>query len=315
MQSASNQTAKRPSSQYDNLFVSEQTESNCNPSTASTASSNLPAQNSSFNTMNTQNSLNLSWQSNNFSSTLSSSSSSHIDSNLDGNNFDSNHLNSNRSSDRSSKYSHQSQSSYENEDDTPPQLPPKSKNISVYCQLFSSYTAPKDKCYRYSVHTVQEIYRSQAAYQQVELSFNQQKQFHNNQLLNSFNQNGFNHHSFHQNGFNHSNSQNNRLTASSITTSSDDSMFSIDSFNSDSSKETNLLPLPPKKPFNHLTIPEKPEAYRYKIPAKFQHHHSNQLNDQNLNEIKTAKLKHFDTLDFGGDCRSDSPVSLQKSER
>lgn len=356
---SSSSTNNRPSSQYDNLSLSEYSEPNittasCHPASLSStfsscANSHLPisTHNSSLNTMATQNSLNLSWQSNNFSTT-SLSSSNHID------HFDTNHSNrsSNRSSDRSSNRSsirssirssnrssdrsvnqyskdNESQSSYENnqDDELPPPIPPK-KNISVYCQLFSSYTAPKDnalaKCYRYSVHTVQEIYRSQATYQQVELSFNQQKQFHNsnNQLTVPANElqpttrfNG------QQTTFSQPNS--NRLTAGSLTTSSDDSMFSIDSFNSDSSKEINCLPLPPKK-INPIAIPEKPEAYRFKKQTntaklsdasltKFQHHHSFPSNDANLNEIKTAKLKHFDTLDFT--CRSDSPTSLAKSER
>lgn len=327
-------SGSRPSSQYDNLSLSELGEQpSFSPPSASshlaqahscnamlTGQNNLNQNSLNHNSLN-QNSLNLSWQSNNFSSTLSSSSSSNcpMDGHLEPPHDRLEHSNgsSNRSSDRSMRYpsrasnqtdnpadhqtDNQSQSSYENEEDLPPPLPKKNKNISVYCQLFSSYTAPKDKCYRYSVHTVQEIYRSQATYQQVELSFNQQKEFHNlnNQLMSS---------GFQQNQ--HANRH--RLTASSITTSSDDSMFSIDSFNSDSSKETNLLPLPPKRSVNRLAIPEKPEAYRYKhqLPAKFQHH-SYQSNDPN--EIKTAKLKHFDSLDFA--CRPDSPLSLQKSER
>lgn len=333
----SNDINKRPSSQYDNLSLNEfsdQTNQSTNfslntlPSTCKISQFTLPTpnsnSNSSSNIVQMQNNLNTNWNLNNFSaattisttmSTVSSSSSSHFDG-----------TNSNRSSNRSSKYSNdqknasnqnldsESQSSYENnEEELPPPIPPKqNKNISVYCQLFSSYTAPKENTrYRYSVHTVQEIYRSQATYQQVELSFNQQKEFHNLNHLNRLN----NHHHLNRH----------RLTASSITTSSDDSMFSIDSFNSDSSKEckeANPLPLPPKKSVNCLTIPEKPEAYRYKnqLPAKFScdqslntkfQHHSYQFNDQGLNEIKTAK--HFDTLDFS--CRPDSLISLQKSER
>ena len=124
------QSGSRPSSQYDNLSLSELCEPNQPVSSFSTPPP-LSTGSHLAQTHGAQNSLNLSWQSNNFSSTVSSSSSSncHMDGNLE-------HLHSNgssnRSSDRSIKYSagrtsrqldNQSQSSYENEDDLPPPLP------------------------------------------------------------------------------------------------------------------------------------------------------------------------------------------------